>query len=99
MLRILLVSIFCFNLVYADDMSSLISQIKNANPSQKRELINKLKLRLRDANAQTRQKIVKNLKHKYHSKNINKQNGSHKQIQQHKNNSQKIKNQQKNNRL
>ena len=97
MLKVLLLMFFCFNLLYGDDIADLISHIKSADSSQKRELINKLKIRLRDVNTHERQKIVKQLRHQYHHKNINKQNALHKQNRQHKNeqnthHSKKIKN-------
>jgi len=65
MFKTFLVIIFSINLLYGDDISDLITQIQNADVSQKRLLINRLKLKLRDNNNQTREKTLKNLKIKH----------------------------------
>ena len=83
MLKIVLIFLFYFTALNSDEISNLVADIKNADVSQKRVLINKLKLKLRDTNAKDRQKMIKQLKHGYNSKNITKHNTTHKQL--HKN--------------
>ena len=69
MFRIFLVIIFSINLLYCDEISDLITQIQNADVSEKRLLVNrlklKLKLKLRDNNNQTREQTLKTLKIKH----------------------------------
>jgi len=50
-------------LLYGESLDSLIQKIKKAPSSQKRELINKLKLKLRNTNKKHRLSIIKQLKH------------------------------------
>jgi len=53
---------FIVRLVYCDDIDELISRIKQAPISQKRELINQLKLKLRTINSQKRLTTINTLR-------------------------------------
>ena len=44
------------------DIQKLVAQIKNAPPSQKRVLMNELKIKLRKMNEKTRKEVMSNLK-------------------------------------
>jgi hypothetical protein len=92
--------------ISSTSIPNLISQIKSAPQSQKRELINQLKIRLKSSNALTRKNAIKELrgnhyKHKFQQKYKNhSQNGMHHRLQLHKNSNNKksinIKNKPKN---
>jgi len=67
----LFLSIFIFaasNILHANDINDLITQIKNANPSDKRELINTLKSKLRGANQASRNAAIEDLKKSFANK-------------------------------
>jgi len=63
----LFISLFLFiSIVQADEISQLLSNIKTAKPQDKRVLINKLKVMLRNSNAKTRINTIKHM-HQYNS--------------------------------
>ena len=67
MKKYFIIFIVCISFINADELSSLIAQIKNAPNSQKRVLINKLKEKLRSSNTHTRKNVVASLRgHKGH---------------------------------
>jgi hypothetical protein len=68
MKKICLIILLIYNLGNADDISNLISKIKVAKISEKRLLINQLKLKLRGLNSQKRLKIINELKVKHYQK-------------------------------
>ena len=82
MLKIIIPIILFFTIIKADNVSNILTQIKNAQPSEKRVLINKLKVMLRSENIQTRKQVFNKLKqtHNEHMNNqnhINKINSNH----------------------
>jgi hypothetical protein len=86
MLKIILSLFLFFSLLNASEISNLISKIKIAKQSNKRLLINQLKVLMRNSNKKTRTKIISKLrishKNKQNSKNYNHIN---KKIKMHKN--------------
>ncbi|HEO98552.1 MAG: hypothetical protein JW682_02770 [Campylobacterales bacterium] len=50
------------------DIQKLVSQIKKAPPSQKRVLMNQLKMKLRKMNEKTRQEVMSDLKNSFTQK-------------------------------
>lgn len=96
MIKVLLVMFLIFTITQADDISTLITKIKSAKKSQKRVLINKLKLLLKDSNIQTRNKVFLKLKKSYHKqyKHKNTHINNHKKLF---NNNTKINSNMKNN--
>jgi hypothetical protein len=63
MLKTSLIAFLLISSLKADDISNLMSQIKSANTTDKRLLINKLKVMLRNSNTQTRTHIISKLRH------------------------------------
>jgi len=75
MLKILIPIILFFTIIQANNVSSIITEIKNAKPSEKRILINKLKVMLRNENIQTRKQVFNKLRksqNKHNNKIFNK---------------------------
>lgn len=70
--------------LYGDKLSSLISQIKSAPIEQKRVLINRLKIKLRNLNVSQRTKVIHqlrgNTKHYTHNLQNTKQHQVHTKI-------------------
>ena len=69
MLKILIPIILFFTIIQANNVSSIITEIKNAKPSEKRILINKLKVMLRNENIQTRKQVFNKLRKSQNKRN------------------------------
>ena len=61
-------------MIKADNVSNILTKIKNAQPSEKRILINKLKVMLRSENIQTRKQVFNRLRKSQNKHNINHNN-------------------------
>jgi len=71
----LFISLFLFiSIIQADEISQLLSNIKTAKPQDKRVLINKLKVMLRNSNAKTRINAIKHIQEQ--NKHIHQYNSS-----------------------
>ena len=84
-MKLLVLQLFLIASLYAldtDNITNLVSQINNAPQSQKRKLINQLKLQLRNSNTQQRNLILNQLQKSHHT-NYNIIN-QHIELQQHK---------------
>jgi len=85
----LIIIVFLFILsLNANDISTIMSNIKNAKPSEKRVLINKLKIMLRNSNSQIRNKMISKIqkthgKQKHKMQNRKMLHGTNKKIQDH----------------
>ena len=67
MIRIQFILILLVNILLGDEISILITKIQHSQPSQKRVLINQLKIKLRNTNQQTRVKAMQKLRlHQQH---------------------------------
>ncbi len=55
------------------EINKLVSKIKDATPSDKRVLINELKVKLRDLNRESRQKIMMDLRKSFNKKGLSMQ--------------------------
>ena len=60
--RFFVVVSIMFSTLYADEISELISEIQHANSSQKRLLINELKVKLKGAKASKRAEVIAKLR-------------------------------------
>lgn len=65
-LRFFLLFFFITTTLGADEISALISKIHHAKSSQKRLLINELKLKLKGVNASKRDEAIQNLRKNMH---------------------------------
>ncbi len=66
---IIIFALILSSYINADEIKQLLNNIKKAQPSQKRELINRLKLKLRHMNETHRLQTISKLQNMQHSRN------------------------------
>jgi hypothetical protein len=86
-LTVLIISLFVASSSFGDeslDVTTLVSKIKDAKPSEKRVLINELKVKLRSMNQETKNEVMSQLRR---SNNMQNTKSQHMNQNTHKNTS------------